>query len=233
MSFWKLLWEDLSVPYERDPAINTRCEMLFNYPGVWAVVWYRFANRLYRANWKRLARIISGLAGIICSVDIHPAATIGRRLFIDHAYGVVIGETAEIGDDVTIYQGVTLGGVELSKTKRHPTLENGVVVGAGAKVLGNITLGENAKIGANSVVVRDVPAECTAVGIPAKTIIKGNTKSPLAHNKLPDIEKEIFGYLLKRLQIVEDALLNDKRDIIERDEALDKIYDAYLDTMKK
>jgi serine O-acetyltransferase len=233
LTVWQLIKEDFGVPYERDPAIHSKFEIFFNYPGVWAVIWYRIAHFLYIKNFKRLSRIISGVTQMFCGVDIHPAAKIGRKLFIDHATGVVIGETAIVGNDVTIYQQVTLGGVELTQTKRHPTVKDYAVIGAGAKVLGNITIGKNAKVGANSVVIRDVADDCTAVGIPAKTIIKGGAKSPLSHNKLPDIDKELFKYLLKRISILENALINNDKDIINKDEELNHIYQAYLNSMEK
>ena len=134
MGLWSEIKMDFYVPVKRDPALHGKCEIFFNYPGVWAVIWYRIANRLYKLNYKRFSRLISGVSSLITRVDIHPAATIGKELFIDHAFGVVIGETAIIRDHVTIYQGVTLGGVELSQTKRHPTLEDNVVIGAGAKI---------------------------------------------------------------------------------------------------
>ncbi len=170
MGIWELLKEDFSTPSSRDPALKSKIELFFNYPGLIALAHYRVAHRLYKNEWRVLARIIMGFAQFLSNIDIHPAAQIGRRVFIDHGIGVVVGETAIIGDDVTIYQGVSLGGVSLEKTKRHPTLESGVIIGAGAKVLGNITIGRNAKVGANSVVIKDVPPESTAVGIPARVI---------------------------------------------------------------
>ena len=127
--------EDFLVVYKKDPAIRSKLELFFNYPGIWAIFWYRIANKLYKKNFKVIARIIMGLAQILTNIDIHPGATIGRRVFIDHGIGVVIGETAIIGNDVTIYQGVTLGGVSLNKGKRHPTIEDNVVIGGGAKCL--------------------------------------------------------------------------------------------------
>jgi len=169
---------------------------------------------------------------------LHPAAVVGRRVFFDHAFGLVIGETAIIGDDVLIYQGVTLGGVNLNRgEKRHPTVLSGAVIGAGAKVLGDITIGHNCRIGSNSVVVKDVPDESTAVGIPARVITKGRDKNPMAHNKIPDINKELFAYLFKRVKILEDAMVTcDKttcnKDIQEKDMELEKIYELYLKTIK-
>ncbi|NPA73935.1 MAG: serine acetyltransferase, partial [Epsilonproteobacteria bacterium] len=177
---------------------------------------------------------IMGINQIITNIDIHPAATIGRRVFIDHGFGVVVGETAVIGDDVLIYQQVTLGGVSLEKgVKRHPTLENGVVVGGGAKVLGDITIGENSKVGANSVVIKDVPPNSTAVGIPAKVVEKGRDKSQLSHNKLPDINKELFEYIIKRLNVLEEVLVShDEKIVLEKDKELEKIYEMFLKTIK-
>ena len=169
-SLFAMIKEDFATPVRKDPALKSRFELFFNYPGLIALVHYRIAHALYQKKWRLLSRIIMGWTQFLTNIDIHPAAQIGRRVFIDHGIGVVIGETAIVGDDVTIYQGVSLGGVSLARAKRHPTLESGVVVGAGAKVLGDILIGQNAKIGANSVVIKDVPAECTAVGIPARII---------------------------------------------------------------
>ncbi|QAU34845.1 serine O-acetyltransferase [Janthinobacterium sp. 17J80-10] len=167
------LREDIASIIERDPAARTSWEVLTCYPGLHALIMHRWANWCWRHGLKWPGRFISHLARIFTGVEIHPGATIGRRVFIDHGFGVVIGETAEIGDDCTIYQGVTLGGTSLSKgAKRHPTLERGVIVSAGAKVLGGFTVGEGAKIGSNAVVVKEVPAGATAVGIPARIIQK-------------------------------------------------------------
>ncbi|MFC6439525.1 serine O-acetyltransferase [Bowmanella sp. JS7-9] len=162
--------EDIQSVFHRDPAARSAFEVLINYPGLHAIWWHRLAHRLWRSNWKWLARCVSTLARWLTGVEIHPGATIGRRFFIDHGMGVVIGETAEIGDDVTIYHGVTLGGTSWNAGKRHPTLMDNVVVGAGAKVLGPIIIGTGAKVGSNSVVVKDVPAEATVVGIPGRIV---------------------------------------------------------------
>ncbi|MCW0186185.1 serine O-acetyltransferase [Campylobacter lari] len=168
MSIFKLIKEDFSMPKQKDPAYRSWVELVFNYPGVWAVVNYRFAHFFYIKNYTRIARMISGISQFLTGVDLHPGATLGRRIFIDHAIGVVVGETAIIGNDVIIYQGVTLGGTSLDKnTKRHPTIEDDVIIGSGAKILGNITIGKNAKIGSNAVVLKDVGANLTAIGIPA------------------------------------------------------------------
>ncbi len=164
------LREDIACVFDRDPAARNTWEVLTCYPGVHALFLHRLAHALWKRGLHWLARLISQFSRWITGIEIHPGATIGRRFFIDHGMGVVIGETALIGDDCTLYHGVTLGGTSWNKGKRHPTLERGVVIGAGAKVLGPITLGEGAKIGSNAVVVRDVPAGATAVGIPARIV---------------------------------------------------------------
>ncbi|NKD45395.1 serine O-acetyltransferase [Haematospirillum jordaniae] len=165
------LKEDIDTILAHDPAARSRLEVILVYPGVHAIIAYRLAHRLWKTNLRLLARVVSHLAKMVTGVEIHPGATIGRRVFIDHATGVVIGETAEIGDDVTLYQGVTLGGTSLAKGKRHPTLGKGVIVGSGAQVLGPITISDGARIGANAVVLADVPANATVVGIPARQVV--------------------------------------------------------------
>lgn len=164
------LREDIKSVFDRDPAARSMWEVVACYPGVHALVLHRLSHALWGANLKWLARLLSHLGRFLTGIEIHPGATIGRRVFIDHGMGVVIGETADIGDDCTLYHGVTLGGTSWSHGKRHPTLKSGVVIGAGAKVLGPITVGQGAKIGSNAVVVRDVPDGATAVGIPARII---------------------------------------------------------------
>jgi serine O-acetyltransferase len=224
--------EDFSNAYKNDPALNSKFDFLFNYPGVWALAWYRIANRLYKANFKSLARIIMGFSQFLTNIDIHPGAVIGKRVFIDHGFGVVIGQTTIVEDDVLIYQGVTLGGVSLTHGKRHPTIKKGAVIGAGAKVLGNITIGKYAKIGANSVVVKNVPDNATAIGIPAHVIEKGRCKEPLMHNLLPDINKEMFEYMLKRVAVLEHILVEDNKDLLDQDLELEKIYESFIKAMK-
>ncbi|HTR06359.1 MAG TPA: serine O-acetyltransferase [Paraburkholderia sp.] len=173
---FKRLREDIATIRERDPAARSAWEVLTCYPGLHALVLHRFAHACWRAKRRWLARYVSQLARFLTGIEIHPGATIGRRVFIDHGMGVVIGETAEVGDDCTIYQGVTLGGTSLTRgAKRHPTLGPGVIVGAGAKVLGGFTVGAQAKIGSNAVVVKPVPAGGTAVGNPARIIVPANT----------------------------------------------------------
>ncbi len=171
------LREDISVIFERDPAARTAWEVLTCYPGLHAVVLHRFAHRLWGARLRWLARFLAYLSRALTGIEIHPAARIGRRFFIDHGMGVVIGETAVIGDDCTLYHGVTLGGTSWQKGKRHPTLGDGVIVGAGAKILGPIAIGRGAKIGSNAVVVHEVPPMATAVGIPAR-VIAADSDSP-------------------------------------------------------
>lgn len=232
LTLWQQIKEDFSVPRLNDPALDSNFELFFNYPGIWAVVNYRISNRLYYSGWKKLSRIIGGISQTITNIDIHPAATIGRRLFIDHGFGVVIGATAILHDDILIYQCVTLGGVSLNKGKRHPTIESNTVIGSGAKVLGNITVGKNCKIGANSVVVCDVPMNSTAVGVPARIVKKKSTCAKLAHGELPDINKEMFTYLLKRVAVLEHALKEqDGIDVSKEDQELEKIYDDFIEAM--
>lgn len=165
------LREDVRIVFDRDPAARTGFEVATTYPGLHAIWLHRFYHRLWRWKLRWLARFWSMLARWLTGIEIHPGARIGRRFFIDHGMGVVIGETAEIGDDCTLYHGVTLGGTSWEKGKRHPTLGNGVVIGAGAKVLGPVTLGDNARVGSNAVVVRDVPAGATVVGVPGRVVI--------------------------------------------------------------
>ncbi len=167
---FKHLREDISVVFDRDPAARTFFEVLTTYPGLHAILWHRLSHGLWHAGFKWLARFSSSFARWFTGIEIHPGATIGRRVFIDHGMGVVIGETAEVGDDCTLYHGVTLGGTSWNKGKRHPTLMSGVIIGAGAKILGPITLGAGAKVGSNAVVVKDVPPGATAIGIPARIL---------------------------------------------------------------
>src|SRR6266566_3548917 len=172
------LREDIAVVFDRDPAARSAWEVLTCYPGLHALTWHRWvAHPLWRAGFLWLARWLSHWGRWLTGIEIHPGATIGRRVFIDHGMGVVIGETAEIGDDCTLYHGVTLGGVKWEKTKRHPTLGRRVVIGAGAKVLGPILVGDGAKVGSNAVVVKDVPPGATALGIPARVILDEQDKT--------------------------------------------------------
>jgi len=175
------LREDIATIRERDPAARSAWEVLTCYPGLHALMFHRVAHACWRTNRRWLARFLSQLGRMLTGIEIHPGATVGRRVFIDHGMGVVIGETAEIGDDCTIYQGVTLGGTSLTRgAKRHPTLERGVIVGAGAKVLGGFTIGADAKIGSNAVVVKPVPAGGTAVGNPARVVMPAKASAQTA-----------------------------------------------------
>lgn len=171
---FKNLRYDLNRILEEDPAARSKLEVFLLYPSVHALIAYRIANKLYKHKWFFLARLISQISRFFSGIEIHPGATIGKGLFIDHGMGVVIGETAEIKDNVTIYHGVTLGGTGKDKGKRHPTVGSNVIIGSGSKVLGPINIGDNVKIGANSVVLKDIPKDSTAVGIPARII--GNSK---------------------------------------------------------
>ena len=173
---FKHIKEDISVVFERDPAARTHWEIITTYPGVHALIIHRLSHWIWRQRFFWIARFISHIGRWLTGIEIHPGATIGRRVFIDHGMGVVIGETAVIGDDCTLYHGVTLGGTSWNKGKRHPTLEQGVVIGAGAKVLGPIVIGKGAKIGSNAVVVKDVPENATAVGIPARILEQETNK---------------------------------------------------------
>ncbi|MCR4420315.1 MAG: serine O-acetyltransferase [Clostridia bacterium] len=209
------LREDIRVVFERDPAARSTLEVVLCYPGFHAILLHRVAHWLYRHRLVLLARLISQLNRFLTGIEIHPGAKIGRRLFIDHGMGVVIGETTEIGDDVTIYQGVTLGGTGKEKGKRHPTIGNKVVISTGAKVLGNITIGDNVKIGAGSVVLRDVPANCTVVGVPGKIVVREGrhvadaSPSPidLRHDQLPDPVGEMLVSLQWQIERLERRLM--------------------------
>jgi len=227
-----MIKEDFLNVKRNDPALHSTFELFFNYPGLWAMFFYRVSNALYKKGLRFIPRFISAIGQFLTTVDIHPAATIGHRVFIDHAVGVVIGETALIGNDVLIYQQVTLGGVSTSRGKRHPTVGNNVVIGAGAKILGNITLGEYSKVGANSVVVKDLPARATAVGIPARIIKCENENCNLRHDQLPDVNKEIFHYLIKRIAVLEETVKTGNIELMEKeDHELTEIYATFIKSM--
>ncbi|AKH21719.1 serine O-acetyltransferase [Sedimenticola thiotaurini] len=219
-SLWRTIREDIGCTFDRDPAARTRLEVITTYPGIHAILLYRVAHRLWRRGWRYLPRLISYLGRIWTGIDIHPGARIGRRFFIDHGAGVVIGETAEVGDDVTLYHGVTLGGVSWNRGKRHPTLGNQVVVGAGAKILGPIQIGNQARVGANSVVIASVPDGRTVVGIPGKLVNPTRVSDAptgaidLNHHLIPDPLADAVNCLLERIRNLEqqvgthDALLS-------------------------
>ncbi|MGO4890095.1 serine O-acetyltransferase [Anaerobacillus sp. MEB173] len=184
----KTLKNDIDVVFEQDPAARNRLEVIFTYSGVHAIWAHRIAHWLWKRKMYFLARLLSQISRFFTGIEIHPGAVIGQRLFIDHGMGVVIGETCEIGDNVTIYQGVTLGGTGKEKGKRHPTVEDNVLIASGAKVLGSFTIGKNSKIGGGSVVLREVPPNSTVVGIPGRVIIQDGVKisKDLDHHNLPD-----------------------------------------------
>ncbi|BAZ01336.1 serine O-acetyltransferase [Tolypothrix tenuis PCC 7101] len=209
---------DFSIIFERDPAARNWLEVLFCYPGLQALLFYRLAHWLHMIGIPFIPRLISHLARFLTGIEIHPGATIGHGVFIDHGMGVVIGETAIVGDYALIYQGVTLGGTGKESGKRHPTLGENVVVGAGAKVLGNIQVGNNVRIGAGSVVLRDVPSDCTVVGIPGRIIYRSGVRvAPLEHNNLPDSEAEVIRALVDRIEALEEQI-----QVLQRKQPADK-----------
>jgi serine O-acetyltransferase len=208
--FWEQIKEDIQVVFERDPAVRSTWEILFAYPGFHAVLFHRLNHWLWGHGLKTVARIFSHLARFLTGIEIHPGAQIGRRVFIDHGMGVVIGETAVIGNDVTLYQGVSLAGTSRQKGKRHPTVEDWVLIGANATVLGPITVGRHSRIGAGSVVVNPVPAHATVVGIPGKIVKGGGLHSPtgqpildLDHANLPDPLVRALSTLLEHVEKLE------------------------------
>jgi serine O-acetyltransferase len=209
MTLFERIRDDINSVLERDPAARSRLEVLLCYPGLWAVWIHRISHKLWRARWRLAARLLSQVARFFTGVDIHPGALLGRRLFIDHATGVVIGETAIVGSDVTMYQGVTLGGTGKGHGKRHPTVCDGVFIGNNANVLGNVTIGENSRVGAGSVVLSDVPPNSTVVGVPAHIVYRNgervlitdphDVKDPLSDalialsSRVEELEKQLGG----------------------------------------
>lgn len=211
-SLFSLIREDIACVRLRDPAARGEFETLLTYPGVHAVIWHRFAHWLWTNGHFFTARLLSWFGRFLTNVDIHPGARIGYRFFIDHGAGVVIGETAQVGDDVTLYHGVTLGGTSWSPGKRHPTLENGVIVGAGAKILGPVTIGSNTRVGANSVVIEETPPNVTVVGIPARVVRPEAGRKFLAgridldHHLMPDPVGVAIEVMLDRVEFLEARL---------------------------
>ncbi|MDX8047394.1 serine O-acetyltransferase [Gracilibacillus sp. S3-1-1] len=208
MGFFKLLKEDIDVVFDQDPAARTYFEVCLTYSGLHAIWSHRVAHAFYRKKFFFFARAISQISRFFTGIEIHPGAKIGRRFFIDHGMGVVIGETCEIGDNVTIYQGVTLGGTGKEKGKRHPTIKDNVLVATGAKVLGSITIGESSKIGAGSVVLKDVPGHSTVVGIPGRIVVQNGEKvrTDLDHHKLPDPMSEVIKEMRSEIQQLKQEL---------------------------
>ncbi len=208
---FRRLREDIETVFRDDPAARSVLEVLFCYPGLHAIWMHRVAHWLWNHGFKFLARFLSHINRFLTGIEIHPGAKLGRRVFIDHGMGVVIGETAEVGDDVLIYQGVVLGGTSKEKTKRHPTVKDKVVIGAGAIVLGNITIGEGAKIGSGSVVIKDVPPGATVVGVPGRIVqeIRSSRKQieiDLEHGRLPDPIADVIRVLMKEQSRLEKRI---------------------------
>lgn len=201
------LLTDFRIIFERDPAARNWLEVLLCYPGLQVLLFHRIAHWLYSLGLPVIPRVLSQLARSLTGIEIHPGAQIGQGVFIDHGMGVVIGETAIVGDYCLIYQGVTLGGTGKETGKRHPTLGENVVVGAGAKVLGNLLIGNNVRIGAGSVVLRDVPSDCTVVGVPGRVVYRSGVRvNPLEHGKLPDSEAVVIRTLVDRIESLEQQL---------------------------
>ncbi|MES2719774.1 MAG: serine O-acetyltransferase [Pseudomonadota bacterium] len=223
--------EDIDSVFARDPAARTRFEVLLNYPGLHAAMAHRWSHALWMANWKGLARFISTLSRFWTGIEIHPGAKIGRRFFIDHGMGVVIGETAEIGDDVTLYHGVTLGGTSWDAGKRHPTLENGVVVGAGAKVLGPITISAGARIGSNAVVVKPVPAGATVVGTPGRIIVRSEVDE--VEQARRDYAAKIGFQAYAANPDLPDPVLDAMRDLLDHMQANEARMDMFCKALKE
>ncbi|MFN3966101.1 MAG: serine O-acetyltransferase [Endomicrobiia bacterium] len=226
----KRIKEDIQTVFEKDPAAKNVLEVVICYPGLHAIWLHRIAHWFYNKKWFTLARLISHFSRFITGIEIHPGAKIGRKFFIDHGMGVVIGETTEIGDNCLMYQGVVLGGTSLKKEKRHPTLGNNVVVGAGAIVLGPVKIGDNARIGAGSVVVRDVPENATVVGVPGRIGLGFSPEelTQLEHGKLPDPIADGFNFILKELEKIEERLKK-----LESLEGVTSQIDEYLEKKKK
>ncbi|GAA0503328.1 serine O-acetyltransferase [Salinibacillus aidingensis] len=206
--FFKLLKADVDVVFDQDPAARNRFEVILLYSGLHAIWAHRVAHACYKRKLLFLARLISQVSRFFTGIEIHPGAKIGKRFFIDHGMGVVIGETCEIGDNVTLFQGVTLGGTGKEKGKRHPTVKNNALIASGAKVLGSITIGENSKVGAGSVVLRDVPNNSTVVGIPGKVVVQDGKKvrKDLDHHKMPDPVADKIKQLEEEVQELKSAM---------------------------
>ncbi len=213
ISMWKQMKEDIAAIFERDPAARSTLEVVLTYAGLHAIWGYRISHKLWKSGWFTLARMVSQFTRFLTGIEIHPGARIGKQLFIDHGAGVVIGETCEIGDYVTIYQGVTLGGTGKEKGKRHPTVGNNVIIATGAKVLGSFKIGDNSKIGAGSVVLQEVPPNATVVGIPGKIVIQDGVRvgCDLDHVNLPDPVAD----MIRQMQRDIDRLRNELETLRE------------------
>jgi serine O-acetyltransferase len=221
ISMLSTLIADFRIIFERDPAARNWLEVLFCYPGLQALLLHRFSHQLHTIGIPFIPRLISHISRFLTGIEIHPGAKIGRGVFIDHGMGVVIGETAIVGDYCLIYQGVTLGGTGKESGKRHPTLGENVVIGGGAKILGNIEIGNNVRIGAGSVVLRNVPSDCTVVGVPGRIVYRSGVKvNPLEHNNLPDSEAQVIRSLVDRLETVERQLRELQEELNTKDRIL-------------
>ncbi len=232
--------EDIQMVYARDPAAKSTVEIFFLYPGLHAIWYHRLANWFWTRNHLFTGRFFSALSRLLTGIEIHPGATIGKRVFIDHGMGVVIGETAEVGDDVLLYQGVVLGGTSLEKKKRHPTIGSGVVIGSGAKIMGDIKIGDCSKVGAGSVVLKSVPNGATVVGIPGRNVKeKRKCAIDLDHGELPDPVAEVIQLILERQDELEkqiqslgistdiiklNGLLKEKTELDEKEAELEEIF---------
>jgi serine O-acetyltransferase len=230
---FRTIRKDIRAVFDRDPAAHSTMEVLLTYPGLHALWGYRMSHWFWTHHMLLIGRLISHFVRNSTGIEIHPGAMIGEGFFIDHGMGVVIGETSEIGDNVTLYHGVTLGGVSLEKGKRHPTLKDGVVVGAGAKILGAITIDEGSRIGANAVVVKSVPADSVVVGVPGQVVVRSlphETAPDFHHDRLPDTIGASITYILERLEKVESGLHihpNEQPVIFKDEPGLERIFSPH------
>jgi len=219
MGIFRRMKEDMDVVFEQDPAARSYLEVFLTYSGLHAIWSHRVAHFFYKRKLFFIARVISQISRFFTGIEIHPGAKIGRRFFIDHGMGVVIGETCEIGDDVTIFQGVTLGGTGKEKGKRHPTIKDNVLISTGAKVLGSITIGENSKVGGGAVVIKDVPPNCTVVGVPGKVVVQNGKRvsRDLDHHKLPDPVADKFKEMQTEIEALKAEIAKLKERMTEDD----------------
>lgn len=219
MGIFRRMKEDMDVVFEQDPAARSYLEVFLTYSGLHAIWSHRVAHFFYKRKLFFIARVISQVSRFFTGIEIHPGAKIGRRFFIDHGMGVVIGETCEIGDDVTIFQGVTLGGTGKEKGKRHPTIKDNVLISTGAKVLGSITIGENSKVGGGAVVIKDVPPNCTVVGVPGKVVVQNGKRvsRDLDHHKLPDPVADKFKEMQTEIETLKAEIAKLKERMTEDD----------------
>ena len=219
MGIFRRMKEDMDVVFEQDPAARSYLEVFLTYSGLHAIWSHRVAHFFYKRKLFFIARVISQISRFFTGIEIHPGAKIGRRFFIDHGMGVVIGETCEIGDDVTIFQGVTLGGTGKEEGKRHPTIKDNVLISTGAKVLGSITIGENSKVGGGAVVIKDVPPNCTVVGVPGKVVVQNGKRvsRDLDHHKLPDPVADKFKEMQTEIEALKAEIAKLKERMTEDD----------------